>query len=136
MRFNDAQGIVRIEAIKAANQTHNVSIVDLDVIKFFGLDKPTAALAGRRGSAATSLSLSTTSAAGGVRCRITSRPGRIGVTLFALDGCVIATLPERYRSDGTLDVSLPTNRAAAAIAVVTENGTVTAVERCILLEKP
>ncbi|MBN1309321.1 MAG: PHB depolymerase family esterase [Chitinispirillaceae bacterium] len=136
LRYSDDNGTVMIEAVKGADQSHNISIVDADVIKFFGLDNPTAlnGIRHRRHSApGISLRIEPSSPQG-IRLSVASRPGRIGVRLFQLDGREIASFAERFRADGRRDIVLPHpgRRTAVALVAVTVDG-VPAVRRHLLI---
>lgn len=133
MHFTDSNGAVIIEAIKAANQTHNVPIVDLEVIRFFGLDKPPTAVETPACLPPSAASLHLTSTGCGIHCTVAARPGRIGLALYRLDGSRVASLAEQYRADGRLDAVLRVNHALPSvfIATISVDGKTVASRRCM-----
>jgi acetylxylan esterase len=105
MRFVDSSGTVQLEAIKAADQTHNVSIVDLDVIRFFGLDRSPTAIGHTTPNTALEQCRITVRHVGG-HISLQTRPGNIGVKLFALDGSIIRSVPQTYCADGRRTIQM------------------------------
>ena len=134
MRYLDDNGTVMVEAIKGAGQTHNITTLDKEILRFLGLDQPPAGTrtpAVHRGNPGTALSVSQSPQ--GTRLSVSTRPGTIGAVLYALDGTKIALVPERYCPDGRLESVLASGITARSIGIVavTVNG-VSTVRQCCL----
>ena len=108
-RYTDNSGVIMLEAIKGGNQSHNVKISEMEVIKFLGLDKTTAT--GGRGpdgvnraqTAGITLFVDK-SPSGAVRLSIVLLPGRIRVDRYDLRGIKVATVADQYSSSGRLQI--------------------------------
>lgn len=137
MRYTDNNGMVMIEAIKGANQTHNISIVDADVIKFFGLDNTTPIHRTRHDRLSNpGATLEIGPSPRGIRLSVASRPGRIGIRMYNLAGKEIALFPDRFCTNGRRDVvsgpGLQSAVPSTAVIAVTVDG-VTALQQRVMI---
>lgn len=118
MRFLDENGTVMVEAIKGADQTHNITTLDKEILSFLELDQPPAGTqppVTRQSNRCFGLSMSRSQQ--GIRVSVSTRPGRIGAVLYALDGTKIVSIPDRYRPDGRLETVLMGGDAIAVRSI-------------------
>ena len=107
-RYANSSGVVMVEAIKATDQGHNCTISEDSVIAFFGLDKTAPTRDGpmeNRKLFMGALMAVEESSNGIFHFIISSRPGRVAVNLYSLNGIKIRTVAEQNSPTGLLRLS-------------------------------